>query len=120
MRQARTGIFLDSAAKDLQHGWRTLRRNPGFTTVAVLTLGLAIGANTAIFSLINALMLRLLPVQNPEELVLLTDPADAGIDVDTTQHGVRTILSYPEFQELQATKSGLFGPTRSAERCQRS
>ena len=73
-----------------------------FTAVAVLTLGLGIGANTAIFSLINAVMLRLLPVQNPEQLVLLTDPSESGVATETTEHGVRSILSYPEFEELRS------------------
>jgi predicted permease len=46
-------------------------------------------------------MLRMLPVQRPEQLVLLTDPSESGVDVDTTQHGIRSILSYPEFEELR-------------------
>ena len=53
---------------DLKFAFRQLLKNPGFTTVAVLTLALGIGANTAIFSLIDQVMLRLLPVRSPEEL----------------------------------------------------
>ena len=49
----------------------TLRRNPGFTTVVVLSMALGIGANTAVFSLLNAVVLKTLPVTNPEELVIL-------------------------------------------------
>jgi predicted permease len=58
--------------RDLNYAVRTLRRTPGFTAVAVLTLGLGIGANTAIFTLLNQVLLRLLPVKDPHSLVLLT------------------------------------------------
>lgn len=65
-------VWLQSVVADLKYAARALRANPGFTLVAVLSLGLGIGANTAIFSLINAVMLRSLPVSHPEELVQLT------------------------------------------------
>ena len=63
--------FVESFLQDARFGLRVLRRSPGFTTVAVLIVALGIGANTAIFSLFNALMLRFLPVQEPQELVQL-------------------------------------------------
>ena len=110
-RDARGTLWLESTIQDLRYALRTLRKSPAFTAVAVLTLGLGIGANTAIFSLINAVMLRMLPVQQPEQLVLLTDPSESGVAVDTTEHGIRSILSYPEFAELRSHNtvfSGMF------------
>jgi predicted permease len=71
-RLERPSFFLESLGRDLQYGLRGLRRNPGFTIVAVLTLALAIGANATIFSLIDQALIRALPVANPNELVVLS------------------------------------------------
>jgi predicted permease len=62
---------LESFFADVRYGLRSMRRNPGFTALAILSLALGIGANTAIFSLINTLMLRTLPVRDPQQLVAL-------------------------------------------------
>ena len=67
-REARGLSFLESLIQDLRYAMRMLRKSPGFATVAVLTLALAIGANTAIFSLIDQAVLRWLPIRNPEQL----------------------------------------------------
>jgi hypothetical protein len=72
VRADRHGGWLDEVGRDVRYACRTFLRNPGFTAVVVLTLSLGIGANTAIFSLIDALMLRWLPVPNPQELVQVT------------------------------------------------
>ena len=66
------GGWLDTILRDLKYTFRMLARTPGFTAVAVLTLALGIGANTAIFTLLDQVLLRLLPVKDPQQLVLLT------------------------------------------------
>ena len=94
----RRGIpWLESTARDVRYGLRGLRRSPGFTAAAVLSLALGIGANTAIFSLFHALMLRMLPVARPQELVSLYQ----------TGGWFEGYSSYPLYQEL-AQRSDLF------------
>jgi predicted permease len=63
--------IIENFFMDVRYGLRVLRKNPGFTAVAVLTLALGIGANTAIFSLIDTVVLKMLPVQNPEQLMVV-------------------------------------------------
>src|SRR5208282_617370 len=72
--------FIDTLLQDARFGLRMLAKNPGFTMVAILTLAIGIGANTAIFSLIDAVMLRALPVPRPDELrqVRFVNPRRGG------------------------------------------
>jgi len=86
---------------DLRYAFRQLLKNPGFTAVAVLTLALGIGANTAIFTVINTSLLRSLPVKNPNELVQATVIGTAGRP--------NYVFSYPFYERLRDGGSGLSG-----------
>jgi predicted permease len=92
---------LENFVMDVRYGLRQLRKNPGFTAVAVLTLALGIGANTAIFTVLNSVLLTNLPVQDPKQLVFLTNSDEQGMETGFAD-GVRDLLTYPEFQDLAA------------------
>jgi predicted permease len=98
--------------QDLRHAVRWIRRSPGFTSVAVLSLSIGIGANTAIFSLLNAVVFRSLPVADPEQLVQFTNTLPLW---ETGSSSSRELYGYPQLERFRAqttTLSGVFGGTR--------
>lgn len=107
---------MDSILKDIRYAIRGLWKRPTFALVAVITLALGIGANTAIFTLVNAVLLKPLPVKNPEELVLFNDLASEGTQIGDPSTGEWRLFSYSayryfrdndkSFQQLGAFRSG--------------
>lgn len=92
--------------QDIRYGLRVLRLNPGFTTVCVLSLALGIGANTAIFQLIDAVRMRTLPVPNPQEVAVIR-PTDSGRSGHVT--GRYAYMSNPMWEQIRANHPGFSG-----------
>src|SRR5579884_2053069 len=98
-------LWLDDLVRDLRHAARLLAKSPAFTIAAILTLALGIGANTAIFSLANALLLRFLPVPNPQQIVRLStdrQPEGAGATGNP-----RTSFSYYVFEQMRTRQNAV-------------
>ena len=94
--------------QDLRYGARMLLKNPGFTLIATLTLALGIGANTAIFSITDQILLRLLPVERPEELVVLRAPGPKTGRVSSDGDNTAS-FSYPMYKALRDRNSAFSG-----------
>ncbi|HLW77382.1 MAG TPA: ABC transporter permease, partial [Bryobacteraceae bacterium] len=120
--------LLESILQDVSYALRTMRRTPMLTAAAILSLGLGIGANTAIFSLIDTIMLRYLPVKSPQELVQLAwsgkswperfIDVTSGRGVDMNGQNVRLPFSYDTYTQLRARStsfSGVIGRFRNYE-----
>jgi predicted permease len=93
IRSAGWESTLETLWHDLRYGLRQLKRNPGFTTVVVITLALGIGANTAVFSVLNGLFLRALPVPEPERLVTFSDTNFSWADYITSRDQAKSFAS---------------------------
>jgi predicted permease len=106
VRDVRAGAAFERLAQDIHYGARTLRKNPAFSLVAIATLALGIGANTAMFSLLDQIVLRLLPVREPERLMKVTI---AGNNFGDSFGADR--ISWPMFEDLRDRNqvfSGIF------------
>jgi len=104
----RTGFqFMDTLLQDLRYALRGLRKSPGFTAVAVITLMLGIGVNTTIFGIVNAALLRPLPVDSPGELIDVYGTRTNG----SGSHDSNSYLDYLDLREQSETLSGLIAYT---------
>jgi predicted permease len=102
--------WLNSLLRDVLYALRQFVRNPLFTIVAISSLAIGIGANTAVFSVMDAALLKSLPVPNPQELVMFTDPNASGVTTGLNA-GERHLMTFAEFVQLSdhaTTLSGMF------------
>src|SRR5437588_3744535 len=111
---------MDSILRDLQHAVRVLRRSPGFTAVAVITLALAIGATTAIFSVVYGVLLRPLPYNDPNRIVAIHEINPRGTwsrladpNFDDFRDQNRSLQAIAKYTSYIASVSGAAQPTRS-------
>lgn len=108
-RESWTFAAIESFFQDLRYAWRTLVRGKAFAILAVLLLALGMGATTAIFGLLDAVIFKSLPVREPQRLVLLTDPTESGVSVGSDYDAARALLSYEEFTTLRSRMKSFSG-----------
>ena len=124
-REQRGVPMLETLWQDLRFGLRMLRKNPGFSLIAVLTLALGVGANTAIFTLINAALLKTLPVKDPKQIAVFTTVGPQGTDnsysyplikrFSQSQHSFTGIIAASYAERLRLTEPGADGQIESVQ-----
>jgi predicted permease len=107
-RESRGTLWLEYLVQDIRFGLRQLRKSPGFTLIAILSLTLAIGANTAIFTLLNAILLRPLPVENPRELLVFGNGRERG-SAGVLPNGSWNLFSYAFFRDFRQQATSYSG-----------
>jgi len=129
-REERSLLGVETLLRDLRYGFRMLRRSPGITAVAILSLGLGIGANTALFTVVDAVLLKTLPVEAPEQLIIFEWQAGrpfrmsgmsgtSNVDVPPNMRGL-SLFRYDVFEKMQQARTAdsplsdlfAFGPIR--------
>src|ERR1041384_5395260 len=114
-REERSLLGVETLLRDLRYGFRMLRRSPGITAVAILSLGLGIGANTALFSVVDAVLLKTLPVEAPEQLIIFEWQSGrpfrvsgmsgtSNVDVPPNMRGL-SLFRYDVFEKMQQART---------------
>jgi predicted permease len=95
VRDIRAGMVMDTLIQDIKYAWRHMRRAPGFAAAAILTLALGIGANTALFTMLNAIVLKRLPIADPDRLMAIVPINSRGLNRTTPMSAVAELRDGP-------------------------